>query len=145
MGWRTEEIDLSGICFADTNARRIMDILFDKTMNLLSGMLNFRATRHKTIISNIANIDTEGFKPSDISFKQILGETNSIQMATTDPGHIGRREHGVFPVEMTTSEEKVMIDKEMANLAENQLMYNMTVDMLSRKFKAINTVLKEVK
>ena len=45
-----------------------MDILFNKTMNLLSGMLDYRSTRHKIIVSNIANIDTEGFKPSDICF-----------------------------------------------------------------------------
>ncbi|OIP92450.1 MAG: flagellar basal-body rod protein FlgB [Syntrophaceae bacterium CG2_30_58_14] len=122
-----------------------MDILFDKTMNLLSGMLDYRSTRHKIIISNIANMDTEGFKPSDISFKQVLGKTNAIQMTTTDPGHIGRKEGGAAPVEVTTSEEKVKIDTEMANLAENQLMYNMTVDMLSRKFKAIKTVLTEAK
>jgi len=122
-----------------------MDILFNKTMNLLSGMLDYQSKRHKIIISNIANIDTEGFKPSDISFKQALGKTNSIQMATTDPGHIGREGSGAGPIEVTTSEENVKIDKEMANLAENQLMYNMTVDMLSRKFRGINTVLKETK
>jgi flagellar basal-body rod protein FlgB len=39
----------------------------------------------------------------------------------------------------------VVIDTEMVNLSENQLMYNMTVDMLSRKFRGINTVLKETK
>lgn len=122
-----------------------MDILFNKTMNLLSGMLDYRSARHKVIVSNIANIDTEGFKPSDISFKQVLGKTNSVQMATTDPGHIGRKESGAVPVEVITSDETVKIDKEMANLAENQLMYNMTVDMLSRKFRGINTVLKEAK
>lgn len=122
-----------------------MDILFSKTMNQLSGMLDYRSKRHKVIISNVANIDTEGFKPSDISFKQALGKANSIQMATTDPGHIGRKGSGAGPVEVITSEEKVKIDTEMANLAENQLMYNFTVDMLSRKFKGIKTVLTEAK
>lgn len=122
-----------------------MDILFNKTMNMLSGMLDFRSTRHKIITSNIANIDTEGFKPSDISFKQALGKTNALQMATTAPGHIGRKECGDGSVEVITSDKAVKIDTEMANLAENQLMYNMTVDMLSRKFRGINTVLKETK
>lgn len=122
-----------------------MDILFSKTMNMLSGMLDYRSTRHKVIISNIANIDTEGFKPSDVSFKQALGRANSIQMATTAPGHIARKVGGAAPVEVITLEENVKIDKEMANLAENQLMYNFTVDMLSRKFKGINTVLTEAK
>ena len=122
-----------------------MDILFTKTMNLLSGMLDYRSKRHKIIISNVANIDTEGFKPSDISFKQALGKANSIQMATTDPGHISGKVSGAGPVEVITSEEKVKIDTEMTNLAENQLMYNITVDMLSRKFKGIKTVLTEAK
>lgn len=121
-----------------------MEILFGKTMNLLSGMLDYRSTRHKVIVSNVANIDTEGFKPSDVSFKQAMGKANSLQLATTDPVHIGRRD-GVGPIEVTTSEDKVEIDKEMVNLSENQLMYNMTVDMLSRKFRGINTVLKEAK
>jgi flagellar basal-body rod protein FlgB len=130
-----------------------MDILFNKTMNLLSGMLDYRSKRHKVIISNVANIDTEGFKPSDISFKQALGKANALgtpcrkvsPLATTDPGHIGRKESAAGPVEVITSEENVKIDKEMANLAENQLMYNFTVDMLSRKFKGIKTVLTEAK
>ncbi|MCE5264256.1 MAG: flagellar basal body rod protein FlgB [Deltaproteobacteria bacterium] len=122
-----------------------MDILFGKTMNLLSGMLDYRSTRHKVIASNVANIDTEGFKPSDVSFKQELGKANSLRMATTDPKHIGRVENEVGPLEITTSEENVQIDTEMVNLSENQLMYNATVEMLSRKFRGLNTVLKEAK
>lgn len=124
-----------------------MDILFDKTMNLLSGMLDYRSKRHKIVVSNIANIDTEDFKPSDISFKTEFGKTRSIQMTTTDPGHIGRMDSKNGPVsfEVKTSEEKVKIDTEMVNLAENHLMYNMTVDIMARKFRGINTVLKETK
>ena len=124
-----------------------MDIIFNKTIDLLSGMLDYRSKRHKIIVSNIANIDTENFKPSDISFKNELGRTNSIQMKTTAPGHIGRKDNKNSPVsfEMKTSEEKVKIDTEMANLAENHLMYNTTIDMLARKFRGINTVLKETK
>jgi flagellar basal-body rod protein FlgB len=122
-----------------------MDILFGKTMNLLSGMLDYRSTRHKVILSNVANIDTEGFKPSDVTFKQILGKTNTLEMSTTDPRHIGAKGKNNGSIEVTTSEEKVNIDTEMVNLAENHLMYNMTVDLLSRKFKGLNTVLKEGK
>jgi flagellar basal-body rod protein FlgB len=121
-----------------------MDILFGKTMNLLSGMLDYRSTRHKVIASNVANIDTEGFKPSEVSFKQEMGKANSIPLTTTDPRHMGSRD-GLGPLEVTTSEENVQIDTEMVNLSENQLMYNMTVEMLSRKFRGINTVLKETK
>jgi flagellar basal-body rod protein FlgB len=122
-----------------------MDILFNKTMDLLSGMLDYRSKRHKIIISNIANIDTEDFKPSDISFKTEFGNSRSVTMSTTDTSHIGRMDKSPVSFEIQKSEEKVKIDTEMANLAENQLMYNMAVEMLARKFRGINTVLKETK
>jgi len=41
--------------------------------------------------------------------------------------------------------EKVDLDKEMAKLAENNLMYNLTVEFLSRKFRSLNTVLRDTK
>ena len=124
-----------------------MDILFNKTMDLLSGMLDFRSKRHKIILSNIANIDTDDFKPSDISLNSEFGKTGTLRMATTDRRHIGPIDGKNSPVsfEIKTSDEKVKIDTEMANLAENHLMYNMTIDMMARKFKGINTVLKETK
>jgi flagellar basal-body rod protein FlgB len=124
-----------------------MDILFNKTMDLLSGMLDFRSKRHKIILSNIANIDTDDFKPSDISFNSEFGKTSSLQMTTTDSRHIGPKEtkSSAVSFEIKISDEKVKIDTEMANLAENHLMYNMTVDMIARKFRGINTVLKEAK
>lgn len=122
-----------------------MDVLFGKTIDLLSIMLDYRSTRHKVILSNVSNIDTEGFKPSEVSFKQILGNTNAIRLSTTDPRHIGAEEKANGSIEVTTSEAKVDLDKEMVNLAENHLMYNTAVDLLSRKFKALDTVLKEGK
>jgi flagellar basal-body rod protein FlgB len=124
-----------------------MDILFNKTVDVLSSMLDYRMKRHKIITSNIANIDTENFQPSDISFKGVLRKTGSLQMKTTDSGHIGPKDNRKSPAsfEIQKSDEEVKLDTEMANLAENHLMYNMTIEMLSRKFRGINTVLKETK
>jgi flagellar basal-body rod protein FlgB len=47
--------------------------------------------------------------------------------------------------ELRESEEAVKIDTEMANLSENHLMYNMTVEMLARKFRTLQTTLKETR
>ena len=124
-----------------------MDGLFSKTIDVLSGMLGYRTKRHEIIASNVANIDTDNFKPSDISFKDEFGKTNKLVMATTDPGHIPHRDssNNSIDYEIKKSEDKVNIDTEMANLAENNLMYNATVQMLARKFKGLETVLKEAK
>ena len=124
-----------------------MDALFNKTMNMLAGMLDYRTKRHKIIVSNITNMDASEFKPSDISFKNEFGKVNTVVMTTTAPGHIAGRKDTVKSVdyEIRTSEEKANIDTEMSNLAENHLMYNTTVEMLARKFKGLQTVLKETK
>ncbi len=37
------------------------------------------------------------------------------------------------------------IDTEMMNVSENNLMYNLTVELLARKFSGLDTVLKETK
>jgi flagellar basal-body rod protein FlgB len=125
----------------------MMDFLFDKNVDLLSGMLDYRSKRHQIVASNIANIDTPGFKPSDITFKKELLKQNPVQLTTTNPAHIAPKTNQSDKVafEMKTSDEKVKIDTEMANLAENNIMYNMTVEMLARKFRSLNTVLKETK
>ena len=124
-----------------------MNRLFNKTFNMLSTVLDYRAERHKMMVSNITNIDTTDFKPSDITFKNEFGKANKLVITTTDPGHIPRRKDSTSSVdyEIKTSEEKVNLDTEMTNLAENNLMYNTTVEMLARKFRGIETVLKETK
>jgi len=37
------------------------------------------------------------------------------------------------------------MDHEMASLAENQLMYNLTIELLARKFRGLSNVLREAK
>ena len=124
-----------------------MDALFSKTVNLLSGMLDYRAKRHTVILSNISNLDTPDFKPSDVSFKAELERADRLTVTQTDPGHIPLRRNapdaGRYDIEV--SDKNVQVDTEMANLAENHLMYNMTVEMLARKFKGLGTVLREAK
>lgn len=124
-----------------------MDIFFNKTINLLSGMLDYRAKRHQVIVSNVTNMDTPDYKPSDITFKNELSNAGKLAMSKTNSGHIsqGKDVAQITDYEIKTSEEKANIDTEMANLAENHLMYNTTVEMLARKFKGIETALKEIK
>jgi flagellar basal-body rod protein FlgB len=124
-----------------------MDALFDKTVNLLSNMLDYRNKRHQVVVSNIANIDTPGYKPSDLSFKNEFDKAGQLAMATTNARHMPppRNSGEAVQYELQTSDEEAKVDTEMANLAENNLMYNTTVEMLARKFRGLNTVLKETK
>ena len=53
-----------------------MDALFNKTANLLSQMLEYRAKRHNVIVSNITNIDTPDFRPADMH--TIVNHSDSV-------------------------------------------------------------------
>lgn len=43
--------------------------IFDSTYGLLGNALDVSSRRHNLITSNIANIDTIGYKPVDLDFK----------------------------------------------------------------------------
>ncbi len=124
-----------------------MKALFDKTIHLLSNMVDYRAKRHMVVVSNITNIDTVGYKPSELTFRNEFEKAGKLAMTTTNPRHIppSPNSEGSLDYEIKTSDEPVKIDTEMANLAENNLMYNTTVEMLARKFRGLETVLKETK
>lgn len=117
-----------------------MDALFSKTMKTLSLMLEYHSERHKAISSNIVNIDTPGYRPADVTFDKEL----VLQMAA-QKGRSGANgaESGIFTI--TEEEGEVDIDKEMGKLAENHLMYNLSAELLARKFRGLKDVVKGVK
>ena len=125
-----------------------MEALFGKTVNMLSTMLGFRAERHKLIASNIANIDTPDYRPTELTFKSNLEDEmkrGKLKLLRTDKKHFPPSSDEKADYGVVRSDEMVQLDTEMANLAENQLMYNLTVELLSRKFKGISNVLTEAK
>jgi len=128
-----------------------MDVLFGKTMEMLSGALDFRSERHKVIASNIANIDTPNYKPSDIVFKEelkaFIGDGEGVTMTRTSQNHLSEQSISGDKANFEVVEvgDKVNLDSEMAKLSENNLMYNLTIEFMSRKFEGLNTVLRDVK
>lgn len=141
-----------------------MEALFSKTIDMLSIITDYRAKRHKVIASNIANLDTENYKPSDINFKtdlkqafgsrkrlalakteDVIDESRKVLISRTNERHLPDHAELNIEYEAKITGDKVKLDVEMANLAENQLMYNTTIEMLVRKFNGLETVLKEAK
>ncbi len=126
--------------------------LFNKTVDILSGMLNYREKRHQVILSNIANLDVPDYQATDLVMKNAGagGKNNppTVRLKTTHSRHLMPKRISMESVgdsELTVREDKGSLDKEMATLSENHLMYNATIEMLARKFRGLNTVLKETK
>ncbi len=121
-----------------------MEALFGKTIDMLSTVMDFRSERHKVITSNIANIDTPNYKARDVVFSEELkGIIENGENMGGDLLEKGSSPEGKF--EVVETGERVSLDEEMAKLAENNLMYNLAVELMARKFKGLDIVLKEAK
>jgi len=126
-----------------------METLFGKTFNLLGTMMDYRSERNKVITSNIANLDTPDYKSSDYVFKEDLKKAMDVRvlLKRTNEKHFPNAsgEFSKNDFKKVTSDDKVDLDHEMTNLAENHLMYNLTAELLARKFKGIRSVLTDTK
>ena len=124
-----------------------MEKLFNQTINNLADMVDVRARKHRVILSNVANIDTAGFRASELSFDNELQSAKNVRMARTDSGHLtGKKESsGSVSYDIKESPDQVKLDTEMANMSENQLLYSATVEILARKFRGIQSTLREAK
>jgi len=132
------------------------NFIFDKNMTALERSLNYRSMNQKLIVSNIANMDTPNFK----AFKMMVDEkmqadskdTPQLNMtrtqighmaitgSATDLGNVERVESN--PLSLRGDGNTVELDNEMANLAENTLMYNTATRIISNKFKLLKDVIK---
>ena len=49
-------------------------ILFDRAVDVMHKALNVSSERNRLITSNIANVDTIGYTPTDLDFKETLSQ-----------------------------------------------------------------------
>ncbi len=118
--------------------------LFGKTFHAIERSLDITNKRHGLITSNIANLDTPGYKAKDIDFKGALKdalEGTSVDLSRTNPGHFGSKVFYTEPSSNGTG--SVDIDKEMSKLAENNLRYRASVEVLLKKLSMLKFAITE--
>jgi len=132
--------------------------IFDRDITLLERSLEFRAKRNNLLASNIANIETPGFKAKDMVFDEALGKALRAQepgpMQTTNPRHLDGRNatqlelvqpkviQSANPVGSVDG-NSVDLEREMAKLAENQISYQALTSMISHKFMQLRSAIRE--
>jgi flagellar basal-body rod protein FlgB len=118
--------------------------LFGKTFHAIETSLDITKKRHGLITSNIANLDTPGYRAKDIDFKDALKdalEGKSADLFRTNPRHFGSVVS--HPTPPLSSAGSVDIDEEMSKLAENNLRYRATVEVLLRKLSKLKLAIAE--
>jgi flagellar basal-body rod protein FlgB len=114
-------------------------------MATIEKALAVRSERQGLIQSNIANLETPGYTTQDFSFAKVMSSTlGSGELSRTNSKHME-----LDPVELSKSREffkdkrPVDLDEEMLKLSENQLMYEIAVKLMAKKFEGIKYAIDE--
>jgi flagellar basal-body rod protein FlgB len=120
----------------------------DQGFQILEQIIKNATVRHKLLASNVANVDTPGYKAKDLPFQSVLN-SQVMGMTRTAPGHLAGNslEDGVgdVKVEDRTSWEdgnNVSLDMELAKMTENALLYEAGTTLLSKKIQMYKNAIK---
>ncbi|MFD1705876.1 flagellar basal body rod protein FlgB [Siminovitchia sediminis] len=124
--------------------------LFSDTIRTIERSLDYSALKHEITAQNIANADTPNYKGKQVTFQKALNEALSAStLRVSDDRHITngqKRDSAVISanrqVQYAHNGNNVDIDKEMSDLAANQIYYSLLTDRLSGKFQSLQNVIK---
>ena len=121
------------------------DIFNDDLVSLLEHSLSWRSRRHEVISGNVANLDTPNYTRKDLKFHDMLTSYlhggPKVGLTSTHPTHIQKDRSNLAGL-IQDSGNAVDIDREMVEMAENQLSYQASVQMLNKKLDALRTVIE---
>jgi flagellar basal-body rod protein FlgB len=128
----------------------------DPMMEAMASYMTRLSKRQQIVASNIANIDTPGYRTKDISFHATMEQLLSMSQApmkATRPEHNAMAEMRFAPVEPEVFEveglqvrpdkNNVDLDREMLKLSETSFGYSMMAQFLKGKFRGIARAINE--
>lgn len=128
---------------------------FDPVIGALNTSLNLRLLNQNVISANIANADTPGYKAKVVEFeaalRDALGVDHQMSPVQTHSEHQVRQ--AVDPVHPEIYEDPNGVESldgntvdralEMEKLAENQILYDASAEMLKRKLGMLKYAISE--
>ncbi len=113
--------------------------------------LNMRQLRQGVISSNVANAETPGYKAKKLDFEQALSRAINIEnfkeMYGNHADHFALGQGAIAGVRadiydnphvnVTNDGNTVDLEREMANLADNSIMYKAALRLINKKLAAL--------
>lgn len=135
------------------NAMSIQNIGLFKA---IGAKIDYLDARQKVIAQNVANADTPGYRPSDltpIDFGQVLknldGSKMTVRMDATNPLHMPAP--GVVEsahsgeqkktYEVAPAENSVILEEQMLKATQNQVDFNLAINLYQKNLNMIRTAL----
>jgi flagellar basal-body rod protein FlgB len=134
-----------------------MSKLFDKTTDALGASIQFRLLKQNLINTNIANAETPGFKAKKLDFEEALSRAVDInglgKMSTTHPEHFPVNGNSISKVRadvyenpdtpMSNDGNTVDLEREMAELAENSIVYKAAIQLINKRLAGMAYAISE--
>jgi len=115
----------------------------------LRGALDYHLARHNLLASNLAHIDTPGYKPVDLERGGTFAGALHVALEATQPGHLSSSHHasGGSGVVGRVIEDPgaaaggdgngVDLDREAVKIATNQMRYDMLAQLASSELASL--------
>ncbi len=109
--------------------------LIDSTQTqLLSKAMDAYSLRQKAIASNVANLDTPGYKRIDVSFEDQLQKAESLHLKSEDGKNV--------KPEIVQEDQAPQLEDEMMSLADTQMRVQLVTRALRHSFQMIQSSIK---
>lgn len=125
--------------------------LFGLTQQMLSASVGLRGIRHELLTSNVTNVDTPGYRSRDFDFAKVMKRlmleqsTGSRGMGTVSGRIIiaSDRLRTLAAAEVEIDKNSADMDREIARLLENSLLYEASINLFSRKLAGLRYAISE--
>ena len=121
----------------------------NSTIKLLENVIDYAALKHKVISRNIANIETKNYKRETVDFRQVFNDNLQPRLEVKNDKHFSSpNDLNKFKVTIDSSKENfsginnVNIDEEMAELAENTLLFKFAAKKIGDYYKNIQNIIR---
>jgi flagellar basal-body rod protein FlgB len=115
-----------------------MSLLEDPGVSALTRYLDANVLRSELVMSNMANIDTPGYRTRDVDFRQELQRAEGLGYASFSPAV-----HLVQGLMERPDGNNVSLERESLLLADTQMRFNLGVQLLRDRFKGILSAIHE--
>ena len=131
---------------------KLVDSIFDRTIDGLSKAMDLTWKRNHAITSNIANAETPQYRAVDVNFGKELERAfgnSSSTLAQTDSQHldVGGDQSSELVEDLTGTEKadgnNVDIDIQMGQLAQNSYDYASAARLIRRQIGIIRTAIRD--
>ena len=124
-----------------------MSMIDSPKIEALSRFLDVEVARHKLITSNLANIDTPGFRTRDLDFRAELARAGAQAVGNED-GSLSYASHSYTPVARPVrgllerpDGNNVSVERESLLLAETQMKFSLGVQLLKGELHEISAAI----